>query len=164
VIVVSNSSPLIVLTKIGHLDLLPKLYGEITITPEVFEELTRSGQHLPAAVEISTASWIKVRPAMSGTDRLTPLRTGLGIGETSAIELAKELRADLVLLDDRKARRTAQEEGLNVLGTVGVLEDAFGLKLLDDLATAYRKLLAAGAYINLEILQDSLKSHDLPEL
>ena len=53
-------------------------------------------------------------------------RFGLGIGELSIIMLGRELKADLVLIDDLKARNLAREEGLAVLGCVGVLHDAFG--------------------------------------
>ncbi len=52
--------------------------------------------------------------------------------------LGQELKADIVLIDDMKARKVAREEGLAVLGCVGVLQDAFGLKLLPDLPEAYR--------------------------
>lgn len=164
-IVVSNSSPLIVLTKIGHLDLLAKLYGTITITPQVQAEVVRAGQGLPGAAEVSTASWIIVRPVDS-IAKLKDIQSnlGLGIGEASAIVLAKELRANVILLDDRKARRAAREEDLTALGSVGVLESAFGLRLIADLAAVYRRLLDVGAYVSLDILQDSRKAHNLPKL
>ena len=79
-------------------------------------------------------------------------RFGLGIGELSVIVLGQELKADVLLIDDMKARKRAQEEGLAVLGCVGVLHDAFGLKLLSDLPEAYRQLLACGAYVGRMLL------------
>ena len=89
---------------------------------------------------------------------------GLGIGELSVIMLGQELKADIVLIDDMKARKLAREEGLAVLGRVGVLHDAFGLKLLSDLPEAYRKLLASGAYVDRVLLEIILKILDLPPL
>jgi predicted nucleic acid-binding protein len=74
-------------------------------------------------------------------------RLGLGIGELSVIILGQELKADVLLMDDMKARKLAQEEGLQVLGCVGVLNDAFGLKLVSDLPEAYRQLLGLGAEV-----------------
>ena len=64
------------------------------------------------------------------------------MGEVSIIKLAHELKADVLLMDDLKARKHAGEEGLTVLGCMGVLHDAFGLKLLPDLREAYRRLLS----------------------
>jgi predicted nucleic acid-binding protein len=70
----------------------------------------------------------------------------------------------LVLIDDIKARKVAQQQGLVVLGCVGVLEDAFGLQLLADLPQAYRQLLSSGAYVDPKILENSLKALKLPPL
>jgi predicted nucleic acid-binding protein len=58
----------------------------------------------------------------------------------------------------------AREYGMAVLGCVGILEDAFGLHLLSDLAQAYRQLIAAGAYIDRKILESSLKALNLPPM
>lgn len=63
--------------------------------------------------------WVTVRSA--DEDILAGIG-GLGSGESSAIALAVELRADAVLLDDRKAVREALKEGLNVLSTFALLE------------------------------------------
>ena len=88
----------------------------------------------------------------------------MGIGETSAIILGQEVNAGLVLLDEIKARKVAREFGIAVLGCVGILEDAFGLHLLSDLAQAYRQLISAGAYIDRRILENSLKALNLPPM
>ncbi len=91
-------------------------------------------------------------------------RFSLGIGELSVIMLGQELKADVLLIDDMKARKLAQEEGLAVLGCVGVLHDAFGLKLVSDLPEAYRQLLASGAYVDRVLLENILKILNLPPL
>ena len=59
---------------------------------------------------------------------------------------------------------TAQEEGLAVLGCVGILHDAFGLKLVSDLPEAYRQLLASGAYVDHVLLENIVKILNLPPL
>jgi predicted nucleic acid-binding protein len=120
--VLSDSSPLITLSKMGHLDLLPQLYQRITITPEVYSEVVVSGAGLAGSSQISAAKWIDVKPAGKSSDLAAiQQRFGLGIGELSVIMLGQELKADVLLIDDMKARRLAQEEGLAVLGCVGVL-------------------------------------------
>jgi hypothetical protein len=88
----------------------------------------------------------------------------LGLGEWSAIILAKETSAGLVLIDEVKARGVAQGQGLRVLGCVGILEDAFARHVISDLSQAYRQLLASGAYLDPKILESSLSGLNLPPL
>lgn len=165
-IVVSDSSPLITLTKIQakiqELDLLPQLYGAIAITPEVYAEVVVSGAGLAGSAQVAKAPWIEIRT-------VTGLASGqgqfdLGKGETSAIRLALELTADLVLMDDMRARRAARDAGLPVLGCVGILEDAYLQNVSQDLGEAYRRLLTSGAYVHRKILETSLQNLGLPPL
>ena len=160
--VVSDSSPLITLAKIGRLEVLPQLYQTLAITTEVYDEVVVSGAGLPGSSEIAAAIWITIGPVENAADLLKiQQRFGLGAGEASTIILGKELKADFVLIDEIKARKVAQAEGLVVLGCVGVLEDAFGLQLLPDLREAYRQLLDSGAYVDRKILETSLKAFNL---
>ena len=79
--------------------------------------------------------------------------------------LGHELKADVLLLGRvLKARNLAQEEGLAVLGCVGVLHDAFGLKPVSDLPGTYRQLLASGAYVDRVLLENILKTLNQPPL
>jgi predicted nucleic acid-binding protein len=55
----------------------------------------------------------------------------LGEGEREAIALALELHADVLLLDDKKARRIAQEQGVSVAGTLGLLKVAHDRGLIE---------------------------------
>lgn len=163
--VVSDSSPLITLAKIARLELLSDLYQTITITPQVYHEVVVRGAGLTGSVEIAACKWIEVKPirnmaALAGAQK----SFGLGIGESSAIILGQEVNASLVLIDEIKARKVAREYGMAVLGCVGILEDAFGLHLLSDLASAYRQLASSGAYIDRRILENSLKALNLPPL
>ena len=67
-IVLSNASPLITLAKIESLDLLPSLFGEIVITPEVRAEVVVEGSGLPGSVEILLARWIRVDYGLAGAE------------------------------------------------------------------------------------------------
>jgi predicted nucleic acid-binding protein len=123
------------------------------------------GAGLAGSREIAEAKWIRVRPVKDTVSLSSEQkRSGLGIGELSAIALSQSLAADLLLIDDAKARKKAQEAGLAVLGSVGVLRHAFELGLLTDLNNAYRQLLAAGAYVDRAILERSLQILKLPPL
>jgi predicted nucleic acid-binding protein len=109
VIVVSNSSPLIALSRIGRLDLLASFYKRILVPAEVYHEVTVDGRGLPGAEEVRKAVWVEVAPRTSPMDpSLEQACQGLGAGERGAILLAKSLPADLVLLDESKARCTAK--------------------------------------------------------
>jgi uncharacterized protein len=163
--VVSDSSPLIILAKIGQLELLPRLYQRVAITPQVHHEVVVDGEGLAGSSEIKAAKWIDIQ-SVSNLHGLSfaQQESSLGVGELSTILLGKEIQAELVRLDEIKARKLAVEHGLTVLGCVGVLEDAFLAQLLMDIRNAYQKLLASGAYIDPKILDRSLRSLNLPSL
>lgn len=163
--VVSDSSPLITLAKIGQLELLPRLYGKISITPQVYHEVVVDGAGLAGSAEVRAANWIDVQMlADPGELRQVQERLGLGAGEASSILLSGEVRAGLVPIDEIRARRAAQGRGLAVLGCVGILEDAFRSGLVTDLRQAYRQMLTSGAYIDPKMLESGLKALNLPPL
>lgn len=93
-IVVSNSTPLITLAKVGYFDLLQKLFTEITISQEVWDEVVVSGAGLAGSSETSQAGWIKVS-SVADSSLVGEWRNAhnLGAGELSTILLAKELTA-----------------------------------------------------------------------
>jgi len=109
--VVSNSSALIALRQIGHLDLLERLFGEVMIPPAVAREIGPS---------VSAPRWVNEQ---SLTQPVGPriLRAALGLGESEAISLALETGARRLILDERPARRLAQSLDLPVVGTLGIL-------------------------------------------
>ncbi|MCS6918460.1 MAG: DUF3368 domain-containing protein [Fimbriimonadales bacterium] len=119
-IVVSNTSPLANLAAVGRLHLLADLYGTILIPVGVQLELQRGeqrGDHLPF---LSSTQWLITRPVSeSFLQTLAPY--SLDLGETQAIGLALELKADILLIDERKGRQAAKSLGLRVAGTLGTL-------------------------------------------
>lgn len=128
--VVCNSGPLIALSKLGQINLLYALYGTILIPLAVFEESVLEGKMRGDSDAISVEMAIRqqhlhiseiVDPEMSKEISALPLDRG----EKHAIQLAMNVHADLILLDDLLARENAKNLGLNVQGTLGVLVDAF---------------------------------------
>jgi uncharacterized protein len=164
VIVVSDSSPLITLSKIGNLHVLPALYGSVHITPEVYAEVAVTGAGLWGAAEVAKAEWIQVKAATYDAGFTADDTTALGAGEISAISLAKQLKADVALIDDRKARALALRQGVTPLGCIGVLHAAFLVGLVPDLRKAYQLLLGSGAYVDRRIVEASLMVLNLPGL
>ena len=79
--VVSNASPLIALARIDHLDLVPKLYENIAIPTEVYNEVVIAGAGLPGASQVARAEWIQITPVRdTAAIRLAVEKTGLGSG------------------------------------------------------------------------------------
>lgn len=161
-IVVSNATPLITLAKVGHFDLLQKLFTEVTISEEVWNEVVVKGAGRSGSGETSQASWIQVVSLVNPT--LLPVcqsTYNLGAGEVSTVLLARELSARLALIDERKARRLAADQGLALSGSIAVLESGYLRGFVDDLRQTYLDLLAARIWIDREILNWSLASMGL---
>jgi predicted nucleic acid-binding protein len=128
-IVVSNTSPINYLILIGHINLLPELFQEVIIPPEVCSELSDPLAPLPVQHWIATPpDWLKIQPVRRLSDEIVDL---LDPGERAAILLAQELNADLLLLDDMKARLIAKNRGLLITGILGILDQAATIKLID---------------------------------
>jgi predicted nucleic acid-binding protein len=121
-IVVADTSPLNYLVPIGEIDLLPALYGNLMIPDEVHRELQRQGT--PQGVR----DWAAILPAWCEVRLLTTTPEDslneLDAGERDAIQLALELGADTLLMDEIEGRRAAMLRRLQVTGTVAVLEKA----------------------------------------
>ena len=115
-VIIADTSCLILLEKIGELDLLKSIFGNVTITNEIVREF---GSDLP--------EWFTVRSVSN-----TNLRYDFDLdpGEASAIALALELDSVLVILDDYKARKVAQRIGLAISGTLGVVLRAKRLNMI----------------------------------
>lgn len=117
---VSDSSILISLSQIGQLELLREMFSEVFIPEEVYNEVVTKGGDRAGAINVKNAGWIKVSKVKNV--RLSHLLgESLDSGEAEAIALALELKADIVLLDERDARKKAKNQGLKVLGVIGVL-------------------------------------------
>ena len=163
--VVADSSPLVILTKLGCFDLLNRLFPRVNISPEVHYEVVIAGVGLPGASEVSKAEWIEVKAVQNPAGLYSAQRKyGLGPGEMSSILLAKELGANPVLLDDYRARQLAKAEGLEILGSVGLLETFYLQRYLTDLRSSFRQLLSHNVYIDQRLLDRRLRSLGLPPL
>ncbi len=163
-IAVADSSPLIILSRIGCFELLKNLFSPLYMPTEVRHEVVVLGAGLPGASEVEAARWIEVRKLQNQADlSAAQQRYALGPGELSAILLAKELRAGAVLLDDYHARKLAKAEGLQVRGSVGLLETLYLRGHLSDLRAAFQRLLGQ-SYIDQRLLDLLLQALRLPPL
>lgn len=106
--IISDTSCLILLTNIGELDLLHTLYDQIVTTLDIAIEY---GEPLP--------EWVEIRQ-VNDKSRQQILELQIDKGESSAIALALEIPGSLIILDDYKARKIAQQLSIAFTGTIGV--------------------------------------------
>ena len=128
-IVVADTSPLNYLVLSDKIDLLPALFEEVWLPPAVSAELRIAAT--PEIVRtwlISSPMWLKTIPLLSSPISGAYRRH---LGESEAIDLALEKNISSVLMDDARGRRQAQALGLEVSGTIGILERAADLGLVD---------------------------------
>ncbi len=119
-IVISDSSSLIAIAAVGHLDLLRTMYEEVIVPPAVWNEVSLPNR--PGGDDLVRAEWIRVVPPSH--PNVIGFPSPVGPGEAEAIALAVELAADVLLIDERRARKAALGLGLPVTGVLGVLLEA----------------------------------------
>ena len=132
-IVVSDTTPLISLLKINRIDLLEKLFGDVLIPQAVFDELTVNERFRLEADEIRQKKFIVVKP-VNNPESASILKRAAGLdqGESEAIVLSDELKADLLLMDEAKGRNVSAQMGLRIMGTIGILMAAYEHELTSD--------------------------------
>lgn len=164
--IVSNSTPLIYLAKLGHLSLLRKLFDEVSVPGEVMVEVMRGKQlGFDDAMTVEKAErdgWLRVVKLSSGQKReLLALRrifTEISEADAAALVLAKGLSVALCV-DDSRAVRVAEVLGLEHIGTFGIILLAVKKKLIDG-KQAEKLVLSLperGFYIASDLLAEFLK-------
>lgn len=142
--VIVNSTPLIALCKINRLELLKELYGEITIPEAVFLEVTAKNDAVKRKL-LESGAWIHVQTISDNSDKRM-YKAKLHDGEVEVMILAQEIKADLVIIDDNAARKTALYLGLPLTGTIGVLLRAKEAGLVSKVMPLVESLEHNGLY------------------
>lgn len=153
-IVVSNTTPIIALCLIGQFALLHQLYGRVLIPPAVQSEVMAGGDRV-GVVELQKADWVQVQPLAD--PRRANLLIDLDRGETETIARAQELNADLLIIDERLARRHAKCQGLILTGTLGVLLQAKQQGMIDELKPLIYQLSNSGIRLGNTVVQQALQ-------
>lgn len=155
--IVSNSSPLINLARINKLDILRQLYGELLVPEAVWQEVVVKGAGQPGAKQVEAAAWIQ-RSQAANRALIQGLSQDLDAGEAESIALALEVRAQLLLMDERLGRETARHLGLRYIGLIGVLIEAKRRGLIDRIEPTLRALrVQAGFRISDELYERVLR-------
>ena len=144
-VVITDTSCLIIFQKIGELDLLQKVYGYVSITPEVAKEFS---EEVPAWIIIESTKDKKYQNF---------LETQIDQGEASVIALAKEKESYLLLLDDLKARKLALKLNLKFTGALGVIHKAKQMGVLKNIKPIIEQLQATDFRISENIIFELLR-------
>lgn len=144
-VIISDTSCLIILTKIGEIDLLRQLYKTVTITQDILLEY---GENLPV--------WFEVQQVKDHYKQQL-LEMQINKGEASAIALALETSDNIVILDDWKARKLAERLGISVTGTLGVIIKAKNTGFIPTIKPYLDKIRETNFRISEELEEIALK-------
>ncbi|MEZ4688401.1 MAG: DUF3368 domain-containing protein [Bacteroidia bacterium] len=135
-LVISDTGPIFSLAVIDRLDILDALFDEVAIPQAVWEELTRNPQayHFKKIVA-------NFQDRVRKITEFNNLTFVMDYGESEAVILYKELNANYLLIDDRKARQIAQNFGINCVGTIGILSIARTKGFITELKPVFKELL-----------------------
>ena len=155
-LVIADTSPVRYLVQLGHIDLLHLLFASVTIPTEVAWKL--GDPSAPPTVQ----AWIKAPPPwLSVLDEVgndDPALSNLDPGERAALALGIALKADLILIDERRGYAAAVTKGFEVTGTLGILDLAAKGKLI-DLPHAIERLKQTNFRYRKEIIERLLAQH-----
>ncbi|WFA10189.1 DUF3368 domain-containing protein [Tissierella sp. Yu-01] len=145
--VIVNSTPLIALYNIGKLDLLKEVYGKVIIPYAVYEEVILESKLKDSNDFIQESGFINIMKIINEEAKRLFV-TSLHKGEVEVMILAKEIGADLCVIDDLLARSYAKYHNLNITGTIGVLLKAKELGIVTKIRPIMDELISSGIYID----------------
>ena len=137
--IVSNTGPLIWLSKVGRITLLKKPFGEVIIPEEVYREAVEKGlregfSDAYAVKECIEQGWMKIskldEKEIKLCRRMMECALEIHLGEAQAIILARGINEPL-LMDESSGRAFAETLGLKVKGTIYVIMKALREELLN---------------------------------
>ena len=144
--VIVNSTPIILLSNINQLELLKQIYGEITIPQAVYDEVTEKPDSACQNLK-NHFDWIKIETIKNPLQKKM-YQAKLHDGEVEVMILAQEEpKADLVILDDNTAKKTARFLELTVTGTLGILVKAKQLKFIEKIKPLMDALIGNGFFV-----------------
>ena len=148
-LIIADSSALISLAVCQKLSVLDQLYGEVKVLKAVFSEVTQAGKPQSEILR----SYLHDKVSDIDLSEWMFDFGELGRGELEAIALFKKLHADLLLLDDKKARKIAELNEIPIIGSLGVLLFAKKKGLIELVKPSIENLQASGIHISKSLIQ-----------
>ena len=159
-IVVSDTTPIISLLKADKLELLRMLYQNILIPDAVFAELLSNPRYGEEREQLKSCEFLVVGHVQNQESvRILRDITGLDIGESEALILYEEQKADMLLIDERKGRGIAKNRSVEYMGTIGMLMLAFDKKYLtgEEVQEMLVKMVNKGIRISPQLYSKVMK-------
>ncbi|MBN1558799.1 DUF3368 domain-containing protein [candidate division KSB1 bacterium] len=152
-IVVSNTTPIISLASIRKIEILKSLFGEILIPQAVYDEIKAKESYGYEEIDLAFINVKKVK----GQLYKDLLLSQLDLGETETILLAKELKADYVLIDENLAYKIAKNSGLDAIRTLSILLIAKEKGIIDTIKPLLDEMISKGRWYSHKVYDSFLK-------
>lgn len=153
-IVISDTTPIISLLKAQQLQLLQRLYGTVLVPKAVYRELTENPLFAEEAEIVKKADFLSVA-VVENVKSVNILRavTGLDAGESEAIIMFDEQKADILLMDEHKGRIVAKQLNVRHIGTAGILMLAYDKNMIcaEEVKFCVDTMLANGIRLDKKI-------------
>ena len=151
--IVSNTTPVLSLLKLSRLDILKELYTDIIIPEAVYLEI-EAGRDKDYYIDLSELKWVKIGKIKD--KNALKYFLDLDAGESEAIVLATEIKADVILIDEKLGRLYAKHANLKVTGTIGVLLKAKKEGLIKEIRPLLHELIAKDVWISQKLIDEIL--------
>ncbi len=153
-LVIADSGPIFSLAIIDKLEILNLLFDSIKIPLAVWEEIT---------LNKTTEQYQKIQSFFQNKTQqivgFNELSFLMDYGESESVILYRELQADFLLIDDKKARKIAENFGLNCIGTIGLLAVAKDKKIISELRPLFKIFLENKRFYSIKLLNVILADH-----
>lgn len=149
--VVADSGPLIHLAIVERFFLLKHFFSQLLIIPQVYDEVVTQGQGRPGEAELRQAvqsRWVLIAPVPDPVTVRRLVAPQISLTDAAVVAGALERNATIVLADDAKVRDLAEREGVEVIGSIGILVQARLTGVIDELKPILDRLVATGFHLN----------------
>jgi predicted nucleic acid-binding protein len=152
-LIVADTSALVALAAAEGLWLLDRLFQDVRVPAAVFHECT-----VPDKLEAERLeAYLRDKVLAVDLEKLIIAVAGLGQGELEAMALYKQLRADRLLVDDSRARKVARLNGIEVVGSLGILLQAKKSGLIPEIRSILEAIQAAGVHYGSQLVAEALR-------
>lgn len=158
-LVIADAGPIISLALIDKLDILDKIFDEVKIANAVWEEVTRdeNKRFIKKIKEYFREKTCQIKS-------FNELTFVMDYGESESLILYNELKADFILIDDKKARNIAENFGAKCIGTLGLLSVAKEKGLISELRTIFIEFLKNKRFYALSLMNVILDKNNEEEI
>ena len=157
--IVCDTSPLLLFARADRLGLLPALYQRAVVPGAVLQEVNVQADEPARRIQAHVQQDVFQRKEARGKS-LDAVGENIGCGERAAIALARELDAELVVLDDEQGRTEARRHGLSITGSIGILIEAKERDVIASMRRELDRLVEEGLWIDEQLYDRVLREHE----